>query len=343
VRLEFWFVNRPLPLLIWLFALSIGAAGCSNPSAPAPPPPPPALPAMACPPDVRVSVVAVSSTVVEYAPPVATGGAPPVTTTCTIASGTTFPLGTSDVICTGTDSLSRSAQCVFRVTVDRTPVLKGTTILAFGDSITEGAVSPPAEPTVLEVDLLNNYPTLLQAALAERYTSQTITVINAGVGGESVTREGEDRLERLLSEHRPDVLILLEGVNDLNQNVDPDLVSEALRRSVRRARDEDVALVLVSTLLPGVEGRIKPPNPVLVQALNTEIRWWAGTEGVTLVDSYHVFNPMKELLIGVDGLHPTVDGYRKMAETFFEVLRSQFEESESSEAPKGLFRAHPWR
>jgi lysophospholipase L1-like esterase len=292
-----------------------------------------------------VSVVDTSSAVVEYAPPVASGGAPPVTTACTIASGATFPVGTSDVICTGTDSLSRSAQCVFRVTVDRTPVLKGTTVLAFGDSITEGAISPAAQPMLLEVDPIQNYPALLQAALTERYTSQTITVINAGLGGERVTSGGEDRLEDLVREHRPDVLIVLEGVNDLNQGTDPDLVSEALRRGVRRARDEDVPLILVSTILPGVEGRIKPPNPDLVQALNTEIRWWAGAEGATLVDSYDVFDPMKELLIGVDGLHPTVDGYRQMAETFFEVIRTRFEEPQPEEAPQGLpwRRARPWR
>jgi lysophospholipase L1-like esterase len=115
-------------------------------------------------------------------------------------------------------------------------------------------------------------------------------------------------------------------------------VSEALRRSVRRARDEDVPLILVSTILPGVEGRTKPPNPDLVQALNTEIRWWAGAEGATLIDTYNVFEPMKELLIGVDGLHPTVDGYRKMAETFFEAIRSRFEETEPTAAPQGLPR-----
>jgi lysophospholipase L1-like esterase len=324
-----------------------GWVGCSNPSAPAPPPSPPAAPALMCPSDVRVSVVNASSAVVDYPPPVASGGAPPVTTTCTIASGAVFPTGTSDVLCTGTDSLSRSAQCTFRVSVDRTPVLKGTKILAFGDSVTEGAISPAAQPMVLEVDPLGSYPALLQAALAERYTSQTITVINGGVGGERVTMGGEDRLDDLVREHRPDVLIVLEGVNDLNQGIDPDLVSEALRRGVRRAREQDVPLILVSTILPGVEGRIKPPNPDRVHALNTEIRWWAGADGVTLVDSYEVFNPLKELLIGVDGLHPTPDGYRKLAETFFEAIRSRFEAPQVDEPaggdPQGLRHRRLWR
>ena len=341
-------MTRPLPFLLSLLVWSLGAlSGCQNPSAPAPPPPTPAFPTVTCPADIRVGVVAASSAVVDYPPPVTGGGAPPVTATCTIASGTSFPIGTSDVLCTGTDSLARSAQCVFRVTVDRTPVLKGTRVLAFGDSITEGQVSPPAAPTVLEFDPVNNYPALLQEALAARYTSQTITVINAGLGGERVTMGGEDRLERLVDEHQPDVVILLEGVNDLNFGIEPGTVSEALRRAVRRARDEDVPLILVSTVLPGVPGRLKPPNPELVHALNTEIRWWAGAEGATLVDSHDVFEPMKSLLIGVDGLHPTVDGYRKLAEIFFEAVKTHFEAPQTEPpppgSPAGLPPPRPWR
>jgi lysophospholipase L1-like esterase len=279
--------------------------------------------------------VSVRSTpaVVEYAAPQVSGGAPPVTSTCTIPSGSPFPLGTSDVLCTGTDSLARTAQCVFRVTVARTPVLKGTKILAFGDSITEGSISPPAQPTTLEVDPVNNYPALLQAALTERYTSQTITVINGGVGGESVVATGEDRLERLVLEHRPDVVIVLEGVNDLNQGRTVDSISDALRRGVERARRDGVPLILVSTLLPGVEGRLKPPNPDRVDALNDEIRFWTPLEGAHLVDSYSAFEPMKELLIGVDGLHPTVEGYRRLAEVVFQAIRDRFEEPAPANSP----------
>ena len=92
-----------------------------------------------------------------------------------------------------------------------------------------------------------------------------------------------------------------------------------------------------------VAGRITPPNPVVVVALNTESGWWAGAEGATLVDMYDVFEPMKDLLIGEDGLHPTVDGYRKMAETLFEVIRSRLEETPGETAPDRLFGRRRWR
>jgi acyl-CoA thioesterase-1 len=267
-----------------------------------------------------------------------------VTSTCTIPSGSAFPLGTSDVLCTGTDSLARSAQCAFTVTVARTALLKGTTILAFGDSITEGQFSPPAQPMVLDVDPVNNYPALLQASLSARYTSQTITVINGGVGGESVVTRGEDRLEELVLAHRPDVVIVLEGVNDLNQGLAIETVSDALRRGVERTRQHGVPLVLVSTILPGVEGRLKPPNAERVDLLNDEIRHWAGLEGAHLVDMYDVFEPRKALLIGADGLHPTFDGYRVMADTFFEAIRSRFEEPPPPDpAPAGLPARPPSR
>jgi hypothetical protein len=49
-------------------------------------------------------------------------------------------------------------------------------------------------------------------------------------------------------------------------------------------------------------------------------------------------NPQKELLIGQDGLHPTVSGYVKMAEVFRDVIQSVFEMAPAAPptAPAGL-------
>jgi lysophospholipase L1-like esterase len=74
-----------------------------------------------------------------------------------------------------------------------------------------------------------------------------------------------------------------------------------------------------------VPGRPKAPDPKAVQALNAEIRSWVGSERATLVDSFAAFDPAKELLIGQDGLHPTVDGYKKLAEVFFDAITTHFE------------------
>lgn len=73
------------------------------------------------------------------------------------------------------------------------PLAAGETILAFGDSLTEGRGVNPAQ----------SYPSVL-ASLSGH------PVINGGVSGE-LSRAGRARLPGLLAEHRPALVILLEG------------------------------------------------------------------------------------------------------------------------------------
>ena len=68
-----------------------------------------AVSAVACPPT--------SSTVVNFPAPIATDNCPGVTTACIPASGSTFPVGTTTVTCTATDTAGNTATCSFTVTV----------------------------------------------------------------------------------------------------------------------------------------------------------------------------------------------------------------------------------
>ncbi len=77
------------------------------------------------------------------------------------------------------------------------PLAAGETILAFGDSLTEGRGVNPAQ----------SYPSVL-ASLSGH------PVINGGVSGE-LSQAGRARLPALLAEHRPALVILLEGGNDM--------------------------------------------------------------------------------------------------------------------------------
>ena len=77
------------------------------------------------------------------------------------------------------------------------PLAAGETILAFGYSLTEGRGVNPAQ----------SYPSVL-ASLSGH------PVINGGVSGE-LSRAGRARLPGLLAEHRPALVILLEGGNDI--------------------------------------------------------------------------------------------------------------------------------
>jgi lysophospholipase L1-like esterase len=253
----------------------------------------------------------------------ARGGRPPTTLVCTPPSGSTFRIGETAVSCTATDAQSQTSACNFTVSVTRIPELARTRFLAFGDSITEGQTSP-ARDFLMTLDFPDAYPGRLEQMLAARYAAQTITVINRGVGGERAAR-GRQRLPDVLDEDRPEVLLLLEGVNNIANEPTRQLAGY-LDEMVREAQERHVD-VLIATLLPvGDEWEARRPGTrEAVRNLNEEIEGIARKNGLAApVDLYSVFL-QEPSLIGSDGLHPTPAGYVRMAEVFFEAIRAQWE------------------
>ena len=122
-------------------------------------------PAIAGTPDITdIEATSGSGATVTYTTPTATdvvGGA--ITPTCTPASGSTFPLGTSTVTCTATDSHGNTGTATFQVTVEDTtaPVLvvpaniveeatspsgAAVSYTATAQDIVDGAVTPSCTP-----------------------------------------------------------------------------------------------------------------------------------------------------------------------------------------------------
>jgi acyl-CoA thioesterase I len=83
-------------------------------------------------------------------------------------------------------------------------------IVCIGDSVTAGWL----EHGVLDQDAA--YPALLRKRLANLFPMAMINVINAGLGGENVTGAAE-RLERDVLGHRPHLVTLCLGLNDMRQ------------------------------------------------------------------------------------------------------------------------------
>jgi lysophospholipase L1-like esterase len=235
----------------------------------------------------------------------------------------------------------------------RTPQLNATRFVAFGDSITAGvlATSCPigggvncAAPAPTPMGVMrrkyelqglftgleaspSSYPRLLESLLAARYTTQTPSISNEGVPGEFVA-DGRTRLPATLAAS-PQVLLLQEGANDMNQpGPQVDTLVDDLRAMVREGRARGM-IVIVGTLLPQrpnacrgydfCDGR----NDTIVT--NAKIRAMAATEGATLVDLYPAFDGKTDTLLGLDGLHPNEAGYQKMADLFFEGIRQRLE------------------
>jgi len=204
------------------------------------------------------------------------------------------------------------------------PILSATRFLAFGDSMTEGTISPALQ-TMLTAGLPVSYPYKLQERLTAIYTDQTIIVLNAGRGGELATN-GVKRLPDVMREAQPNVLLLMEGVNDLNSKAGISQTIGALESMIKYARSQGVQ-VLLATLPPQRRGGLRAGSVDLVPPFNDEVRKTAAEEGATLVDVNSAFDLA---LIGQDGLHPTDAGYSRLAEIFFEAIRSAFEQPEGS-------------
>ncbi|MGH9372927.1 MAG: SGNH/GDSL hydrolase family protein [Vicinamibacterales bacterium] len=234
---------------------------------------------------------------------------------------------------------------------DPPPKLGVTRILAFGDSMTEGTTSPPATlwQFALDAGLPRSYPFKLQALARARYTEQTIEVFNAGLAGRRASRD-LDRFNSAVSEARPDVVLLLEGANDLNAPLDvnegindrikhtvgslEDMVKSAARRQLP---------VLLGTLPPQRPGGPKAGGAEFLTRYNDALKEMAAKKGAHIVDVFAQF-PLSD--IGQDGLHPTDSGYQRLAEIWLEALKGRYETAPQEKAltsPAAAHYAHPAR
>lgn len=204
--------------------------------------------------------------------------------------------------------------------------LRISKVLAFGDSITYGVDSPPVTLRALDAGIPVSYPFKLQSLLAARYPGQTVSVLNAGIGGRNAWQD-RDRLASEVSAARPDLVILIEGANDLNSIVPPstnaqvdstvghmeDMVRDTLARGIP---------VIVATLPPQRDGGPKAGGVPYLTKYNNDLKTMATKKGALLVD---VNAQVPLTMIGADGLHPTEQGYQRIAEMMFDAIKAQYE------------------
>jgi acyl-CoA thioesterase-1 len=177
------------------------------------------------------------------------------------------------------------------------------TIVAFGDSITEGYA------------VKNNYVNMWKKALKEKYPGAAIKMINAGVSGDTA-REGLKRLESDVLRHNPDLVSIGFGWNDLTQRVGKKNFEKTLREIVKKIKGKNPSteILLLTTSLV---------NDNLANAYskryNEIIRKVAREHNLGLVDIYKSWK--KKLESGVlpekymaDFVHPNEEGHKIFAE-----------------------------
>jgi len=291
-------------------------------------------------------------------------GIPVDKSSCSPASPATFPIGTSTVTCTP-DQPTLASSCSFSIRITPPPPeLRVTRFMAFGDSITAGVVGdsflPPGVtahallarlraargrpmPGILAaLEPLNAYPAQLQNLLTATYPTQLIRVANEGLSGERAD-QGALRLPGSILAGQPEVLMLFEGFNDIDvaqllEQVDGipvnvGAIAADLRSMALTAQGLGVE-VLLATLTPvtDVREQTDPGTRALLVELNARIRSIASELGLGgVVDLYAALDGMPGM-IGADGFHPTVSGYRRMAEVFFAEIVSRYDISRRTPA-----------
>jgi len=211
-----------------------------------------------------------------------------------------------------------------------TATLRSTRFLAFGDSLTEGEVTSPTAGSTVSPSVVvsrSSYPAVLQDRLRARYTAQAgqVTVTNGGRSGELVAAAAP-RLGQLLANSQTEVLLLLDGYNDLLDygagGVSPAI--DAMNVLAQEGRHRG-ARVFIGLLPPPIAGRQRSVPDAVVRAFNDQLRAVAAGEGAVVVDTYTALSADPARYIGVDGHHPNEAGYQRIAEEFLVQIAANLE------------------
>ena len=178
------------------------------------------------------------------------------------------------------------------------------TILFFGDSLTAGyGLSGP--------DLA--YPALVGARLEA--AGVPVEVVNAGVSGET-SAGGRGRIDWALRQTTPDVFVLALGANDGLRGVDPDATRanlDAILDAVEAAAPDARLVVAGMEALPNYGAdyteRFRAVFPAVAEAHGAALVPFLleGVAGVARLNQD-------------DGVHPTAEGQRIVAETVAETV-----------------------
>ena len=166
----------------------------------------------------------------------------------------------------------------------------GSAVLAFGDSVTYGTGAAPGD----------DWPNRLAAMT--RWS-----VINAGIPGDTA-EAATNRIQALLDEHQPALVIIEIGGNDFLRRRPQSSVKEDLRRIIRAAKAARAVVVLVAVpdlSLLGVVTRKVSDSPIYGQLGEEE-------NVLVIADVFSDILGRPELC--ADNIHPNAAGYRLMAE-----------------------------
>ena len=175
-------------------------------------------------------------------------------------------------------------------------------IVFLGDSITDGFT----------------YPLLLRQALADAGRPAPVC-INAGIAGDTAAGM-RARLARDVLAHRPTLMTLMVGLNDVMRKVPPADYERDVAAILDEARAARLPVLLLTTTCLGPKHTAVEPQ---LAEYNTRVRRLAQRDGVRLVE---INGPMTaardrgEPVLEADQVHLTFAGYRVLTRVLLDAL-----------------------
>ncbi|MFT6925583.1 MAG: acyl-CoA thioesterase-1 [Psychromonas sp.] len=175
-------------------------------------------------------------------------------------------------------------------TIMLTPLSQEQPILAFGDSLTFGYGASTTQ----------SYPAQLSELI-------NISIINAGINGE-LSRDGLARLDALLALHKPQLLLLCHGANDMIQKRDLTLMAENLKEMIGLARERKIQVVLIAV-----------PRPGLILSPFAQYQQVADDMRV-VIENDIITDTLQQPKYHSDLIHPNGLGYQQIAQAIANLL-----------------------
>ena len=186
------------------------------------------------------------------------------------------------------------------------------TVVYLGDSLTAGYGLAGGQDQA--------YPALIASKVEA--LGWNVRTVNAGLSGDT-SAGGLRRLEWLASRQDIDVLVLALGANDGLRGLPVDAMRENLEAIIARARaaNPEVRIVLAGMMVPTNMGG------AYGERFNEVFRAVAAERDVALIPFLLDGVGGVRALNQPDGVHPTAEGQRVMAETVWATLRPVLEEA----------------
>lgn len=204
------------------------------------------------------------------------------------------------------------------------------TIVAFGDSVTHGALRS-------ENDYETAYWNLLKQRLNKLRNFVPVNVINSGIGGVTASRSLA-RLERDVLSHHPDLIIVCFGLNDVNYSLE--IFTNALEEIFRRCTAQCEQVIYLTPNMLNTYVAEDTPEQFVNYAATTaeyqnsgkmdlyidEARAVARKCGVSVCDAYAHWKALADS--GVDTTmmlsnrinHPTREMHKLFADMLFDMV-----------------------